>query len=198
VQSDPSTDTQSAVALLEKTPFLLETMLRDGAPAQTHVAAAFQSGRNWSERTLPEDLWHWKPAPERWSISEVLAHLVEIEDLYCGRVRRMLAEDRPQFLRYVQPDPASPNAGSQSDTVEILARFITMRRNNLDFLKTMPATAGARTGHHSELGPFTLAQMLNEWASHDLGHLRQIAELYRARAFHPHAGPFQKYSNPKP
>jgi hypothetical protein len=44
----------------------------------------------------------------------------------------------------------------------------------------------------------TLSQMLNEWASHDLGHLRQIAELYRAHAFHPHAGPFQRYSNPKP
>jgi hypothetical protein len=48
------------------------------------------------------------------------------------------------------------------------------------------------------LGNITLHQMLSEWASHDLGHLRQIAELYRARAFHPYAGPFQKYSNPKP
>jgi len=48
------------------------------------------------------------------------------------------------------------------------------------------------------LGEITLHQMLSEWASHDLGHLRQIAELYRAHAFHPYVGPFQKYSNPKP
>jgi hypothetical protein len=40
--------------------------------------------------------------------------------------------------------------------------------------------------------------MLNEWANHDLGHLRQIAELYRANAFHPNSGPFMKYSSPKP
>jgi len=73
-----------------------------------------------------------------------------------------------------------------------------MRRDSLAILKSMPAASGARTGQHSELGSITLAQMLCEWASHDLGHLRQIAELYRARAFYPHAGPFQKYSNPKP
>jgi hypothetical protein len=40
--------------------------------------------------------------------------------------------------------------------------------------------------------------MLHELANHDLGHLRQIAELDRAHSFYPHAGPFQKYSNPKP
>src|SRR5260370_14729793 len=68
----------------------------------------------------------------------------------------------------------------------------------LALLTGLPASAGARTGVHSELGMVTLAHMLNEWASHDLGHLRQIAELYRAREFHPHSGPFIKYLNLKP
>jgi hypothetical protein len=40
--------------------------------------------------------------------------------------------------------------------------------------------------------------MLNEWASHDLGHIRQIAELYRACAFHPNAGPFSAYATLHP
>jgi len=35
-------------------------------------------------------------------------------------------------------------------------------------------------------------------ANHDLGHIRQIAELYRARAFHLYSGPFMKYPNPQP
>jgi hypothetical protein len=196
--TEQAPDIQPAISLLEKTPFLLETMLHDTLPTPAPVADALRGGRHASEQILPDDLLHWKPAPERWSISEVLAHLVEIEELYAGRIRRMVAEDAPQFLRYVQPDPASPNAGSQGDTAEILAYFTSLRRNNVAFLNTMPANAGSRTGHHSELGPITLWQMLCEWASHDLGHLRQIAELYRARAFYPHAGPFQKYSNPKP
>jgi hypothetical protein len=32
---------------------------------------------------------------------------------------------------------------------------------------------------------------MNEWAFHDLGHIRQIAELFRARAFFPVMGPLQ-------
>jgi hypothetical protein len=44
----------------------------------------------------------------------------------------------------------------------------------------------------------TLTEVLHEWVNHDLGHLRQIAELYRAHAFHPYSGTFMKYSNPQP
>ena len=34
----------------------------------------------------------------------------------------------------------------------------------------------------------TLSQMLHEWALHDLGHVRQIAELVRARKYLAGAG----------
>ena len=81
---------------------------------------------------------------------------------------------------------------------ENLGHFTRTRRSSLALLAGLPPSAGARTAVHSELGTVTLVQLLNEWANHDLGHLRQISELYRARAFHPHSGPFMKYSNPQP
>jgi hypothetical protein len=176
VQAAPSTDIRPAVSLLEKTPFLLETMLRG----------------------LPSDLLQWKPAPDRWSISEVLSHLSHIEPVFADRVRRMITEKSPALMRYTQPHLTDPTFYAKGSATEHLTGLTTARREILDFLQTVPASAGTRTGHHSELGAITVAHMLNEWASHDLGHIRQIAELYRARAFHPHAGPFQKYSNPKP
>jgi hypothetical protein len=42
---------------------------------------------------------------------------------------------------------------------------------------------------HKEVGEITLSQMLHEWAMHDLGHVRQIAELVRARKYLTGAGP---------
>ncbi|HEY2822973.1 MAG TPA: hypothetical protein VGJ06_18140 [Candidatus Acidoferrum sp.] len=68
----------------------------------------------------------------------------------------------------------------------------------MQFLKALPPESVTRTAQHSKLGLITLGQMLNEWASHDLGHVRQIAELYRAKAFHPHAGPFSVYTTLHP
>jgi DinB superfamily len=163
---------QHAIALLEKTPVLFETLL---------------SG-------LPPELLQWKPASDRWSISEVLAHLSDSERVLSERARRLVAENSPALREYQQP----AGGYAQGCAPEHLALFRSIRRETLTFLKAIPAGAGARTGSHSVLGTITLAEMLNEWASHDLGHLRQIAELYRAHAFHPYAGPFQRYSNPKP
>jgi hypothetical protein len=172
VQTAQAGAMQRAIALLEKTPVLFETLL---------------SG-------LPPELLQWKPAPDRWSISEVLAHLSDSERVLCERARRLVEENSPALREYEQP----AGGHAQGSAPEHLACFAAIRRETLTFLKAIPAAAGARTGSHSVIGTITLAEMLNEWASHDLGHLRQIAELYRAHAFHPYAGPFQRYSNPKP
>jgi hypothetical protein len=165
-----------AIALLEKTPRLLETLLCD----------------------LPGELLHWKPAPDRWSISEVLAHLAALEQVYAERALRMVAEDSPALLKYDLAGATARGEYSRGSAGENLALFTRTRRSSLALLTGLPASAGMRTGAHSELGTVTLSHMLNEWANHDLGHLRQIAELYRAQAFHPHSGPFMKYSNLKP
>jgi uncharacterized damage-inducible protein DinB len=165
---------KSALELLEKTPVVLKTLL-DGAP---------------------QDVLEWKPGPERWSIREVLAHLVDLEKLFVERIRRVIEEDNPQLQKFV---PAGSLLGGPfGDALERLAQFAVLRDELLKLAKGAPASAALRAGTHEELGPVTLAQLLNELANHDLGHLRQIAELYRARAFYPNAGPFQRYSNPQP
>jgi hypothetical protein len=51
---------------------------------------------------------------------------------------------------------------------------------------------------HREAGPITLNQMLHEWALHDLGHIRQIAELVRARKYLEGSGPLGSDYHLKP
>jgi hypothetical protein len=161
------------ISLLEKTPGLLELLLRDV-----------------SKETL-----EWKPAPDRWSIAEVLAHLVMVEQVFSARTRRMVMESDPALAAFGKP---SENDKPRKNTREFLEEFVALRRAFVVFLHSIPSAAGARTGQHAELGAITLSELLHELALHDLGHLRQVAEIYRAHAFYPHAGPFQKYSQPKP
>ena len=164
---------QAAVSLLEKTPGLLELLLRDVSP----------------------ELLQWKPAPQRWSIAEVLGHMAVIEQLYEQRARRIVLDDSPVLPPYVSPEESELQKKTARHYLE---RFVGLRRAFVFYLHSIPSTAAARTGRHHEMGTITLSQMLHELANHDLGHFRQIAELYRAYAFYPHAGPFQKYSNPRP
>ena len=81
---------------------------------------------------------------------------------------------------------------------EHLKTFCHERDRTLSVLRYLPPESASRAGQHSELGRITLDNLLSEWAWHDLGHIRQIAEVYRACAFYPHMGPFQRYYTPKP
>jgi DinB superfamily len=176
MQPASAIDTAPAVSLLGKTPQLLETLLGD----------------------LSAELLDWKPKPDRWCISEVLAHLAALEQVYVERVRRVMAEDSPRLPKYDLDGAKARQEYSRGSADENLEHFTRTRRASLALLAGLPLSACARTAIHSELGAITLAHLLNEWANHDLGHLRQIEELYRAHAFHPHSGPFIKYSNPQP
>jgi len=171
--SPASSLSQPPVSLLEKTPAILEALLRD----------------------VPADILEWKPAADRWSISEVLAHLLAIEQLYGDRAKRIVVDNNPTLAKYLEPDEA--HLGRKTSN-QYLKEFVALRQANFFFWHGIPSSAASRTGVHPEMGAVTLLQLLNELANHDLGHLRQIAELYRAEAFYPNAGPVQRYSNPKP
>jgi hypothetical protein len=164
---------QPPVSLLEKTPAILEMLLRD----------------------VPTDILDWKPAADRWSISEVLGHLLLIEQLYGDRAKRIVVDNNPTLAKYEEPDRFQLR---KMPGRQYLEDFVALRQAHFFFWHGIPSAAGSRTGVHPEMGAVTLLQLLHELANHDLGHLRQIAELYRAKAFYPHAGPFQRYSNPKP
>lgn len=164
------------LAVLEQTPIILEKILA-GASA---------------------DALHWKPSADRWSIGEVLAHLVEVEQVFRTRAKRMLEEEDPQLESYDQNAAYAAGKYSSGRAEEHLRQFCHERDLSVSLLRYAPTGSEARTAQHSELGGITLGELLNEWAFHDLGHVKQVSELYRARAFYPRMGGFQRYYTVKP
>ena len=139
----------------------------------------------------------WKPATDRFSIAEVLAHLSHSE-AHCYRLRldRFMAEDRPEF----EPDEASFHLDlyRNADPEDEFDHFEDQRITNLELLRTLTDEAGERVALHRAAGEITLANMLHEWALHDLGHVRQVAELVRARRYLAGAGPLGREYQLKP
>ena len=146
---------------------------------------------------LTEEDARWKPGPERFSVAEVLAHLSHSES-HCYRMRldRFMAETRPEF----ESDDAQMylDLYRGADPGEAFNRFQGQRETNIEFLRHLPDGAGDRVALHREFGEVTLAQMLHEWALHDLGHIRQVAELVRARKYRAGAGPMAASYHLKP
>ncbi|MBL8233882.1 MAG: DinB family protein [Bryobacterales bacterium] len=130
----------------------------------------------------------WKPAPDRFSVAEVLAHLSHSEG-HCYRLRvdRFMSEEMPQL----EPDDAQMylHLYAGADPEDSFDHFEEQREMNVEYLRTLTHRDGGRRASHPSAGEITLQQMLHEWAMHDLGHIRQIAELVRARKHWRQAGP---------
>src|SRR3984893_17463690 len=93
----------------------------------------------------------WKPAPDRFSIAEVLAHLSHSEGhCYRTRVDRFIAEDRPEF----EPDHALLHLHlyRDADPEDSFDHFEEQRETNVEYLRNLPLGAGDRVALHREAG----------------------------------------------
>jgi hypothetical protein len=139
----------------------------------------------------PDDM-DWQPSPDRWSINMVLAHLASVElKGFVSRFRAIAEQDNPFLPSYDQLDQF--RSATKFDGRVELSTFEHERRDTLAWLDSLPVSVGVRTGRHEELGVLSFNQLLNEFAFHDLGHIRQAIELYRSHAFYPNMGVFQSY-----
>jgi DinB superfamily len=171
-------------------------MTENGLPCLDMLQATPEILRGLMTELTDEDA-RWKPAPDRFSVAEVLAHLSHSEGhCYRMRVDRFMSESRPEF----EPDDAQMylELYRDADPEDSFDHFEEQRETNLEHLRSLPAGAGERVALHREAGEITLSQMLHEWAMHDLGHIRQIAELVRARKHREGAGPLGASYSLKP
>lgn len=141
----------------------------------------------------------WKPSPDRWSIAQVLEHLSHVEGHgFRLRLDRLLEEDCPLIEVYDQEALAGAGRYDTTEPGESFAHFEDQRADNAAFVRDLEPVLLARRGRHAQLGEITVSDLLHEWVFHDLGHLRQIAELIRARKYYPEMGAFRQYYRVQP
>lgn len=148
---------------------------------------------------ISEEQSAWKPAPDRFSIAECLEHLSHVEGhCYRARLEKILAEDKPSIDAYDQNAFYAEGIYSGRDAEDSFAHFEEQRDDNVVLLSTLDTDSLTRTAVHARDGLVTLDHMLNEWAFHDLAHVRQIAELVRAQVYYPNIGPWKERYSVRP
>lgn len=126
-----------------------------------------------------------RPAPDKWSIAEIVAHMADAELAMGWRLRGMLATPGVALAWWDQDRWAERLAYAESSWQESAALFRALRRDNLRLLATVPRSWWDECyGVHEVRGRQTVAQFVALEAAHDLNHLRQIDRLLR-----PSAGP---------
>jgi hypothetical protein len=128
----------------------------------------------------PDVDWRRRPAPQEWSLTEVLCHLRDVEqEVHQVRIRALLTTETP-FLPGVTPDEwAEPRAYYQQDGPAALAAFVAARQATVGMMSGLETAVWQRRGQHAFFGPTSLHEILNLIVSHDKAHWRQIQDLCR-------------------
>ena len=71
-----------------------------------------------------------RPVPGRWSSLEVVCHLVDSEQAWCHRMKRVIAEERPLIIGYDESRFTATLVYDQHDLQEELALLDGMRRRD--------------------------------------------------------------------
>ena len=137
-------------------------------------------------RGLTEKQLAKKPAPGKWSIREIVAHLADGEVILGSRYRLIGAHDRPPIAGYDQDAFVEKLGVASARTADLIDDFAMARAVNLGLLERLPEAAWDRVGLHAERGEESIRKMVHMYAGHDRHHLLQI-ETIRTGLF-PKAG----------
>jgi hypothetical protein len=121
-----------------------------------------------------------RPVPGKWSTLEVVCHLVDSEQAWCHRMKRVIAEEKPLLIGYDESRFTAMLRYHDHDLKTELTLIEGMRAQMALLLRTLPEVAWARTGVHNERGLITLEEMLQAEVEHVPHHIVHINEKRRA------------------
>ncbi len=171
---------------------------QDITPAEKEKALTYlgetRDGVSAAVKGLSEAQWKFKPAPDRWSVAEIVEHLAVLEGLFVSNISAqilqspagkpgadvhatdaaILAKVPDRSTKAHAPEMIVPTG--RWTPQELLDRFLASRRETARFLES---TADLR-GHvlnHPALGPLDGYEWVLAIAAHTERHTKQILEV---------------------
>ena len=123
-----------------------------------------------------------RPAPDKWSVAEIVAHLADGELAISWRLRQILSNNAISIQAYDQDAWAKTFNYAKRDPRESLAHYRTLREANLALLKSVPRKLWDNYGVHQERGNETVSHVVRMVAGHDLNHLQQMEKILKGKS----------------
>lgn len=167
---------------------------------RAHLVDLLETSRSELEELAAQaegDLWSTRPAPESWSVGEVVEHLVLAEEMFYGMITQMLESEpdpewqavaasgtsglettvRDRSQKFQAPEMLQPSGEIPRD--DLLARYAAARARTLELV----ASLDGPIKQHTFTGPpgtMNTHQWLVLVGSHNLRHNEQMREALEA------------------
>lgn len=114
-----------------------------------------------------------RPAPDAWSVSEILHHLADAEMHQSLRLREMLAVDRPTWADWDESAYAEVLGYDSRPAADVLTLILSIRQVNSRLLAILSPEQWNRTAIHPARGEVDVAEWVQICCDHLAGHVLQ-------------------------
>jgi hypothetical protein len=128
-------------------------------------------------KSVPSAKLRKRPAPDKWSIAEIVTHLADTEIVGGFRMRMILGAPGTPIAAFDQDTWVTTGHYDKRDARKSLEHFRTIREANLALLKTLTPEQWKHHGIHSERGLETIEHIARMFAGHDINHTKQIERI---------------------
>ncbi len=120
-----------------------------------------------------------RPAPEKWSVAEILAHLADVEIVIGWRLRSILGAPGTPVQAYDQNSWVVSGHYEKRDPRKSIELQGVVREANLALLKSLSPEQWKQYGQHAERGQESIEHIVRMVAGHDVNHIRQIESIVK-------------------
>ncbi|MGH9739503.1 MAG: DinB family protein [Candidatus Acidiferrales bacterium] len=118
-----------------------------------------------------------RPAPGKWSIAQIVAHLADAEVALGWRMRMVVSQPGEPIQPFDQDAWAAAMRYEKRDPRKSREQYRSLREANVALLKSLTPDDWQKSAMHPERGEQTVRTIVEMTAGHDLNHLAQIERI---------------------
>lgn len=128
-------------------------------------------------RGLPESVATYRYAPEKWSVNEMIGHMIDTEKIFAYRALRFARADATPLAGYEQDDYVRNSTFNSYPLSELASELESVRKSTLAFFRHIDDEAWTRRGlaNNAEVSVRALAYII---AGHELHHREILRTRY--------------------
>jgi uncharacterized damage-inducible protein DinB len=128
-------------------------------------------------RALPIETLTYRYAEGKWTIKEILAHLIDDERIYAYRALRFARNDQTELPGFEQDDYALESGANERSLDDLLEEFAIVRRSTIALFNSFDDHVLTRSGVASG-NVMSVRAAAYHIAGHELRHVNIIKERY--------------------
>jgi len=127
--------------------------------------------------SLPGEKLNYRYAANKWTIREILVHIIDDERIYAYRALRFARNDKTELPGFEQDDYAMCSGANERSIENIFEEYEAVRNSTITLFNGLPENSFLRVGTANN-NKATVRALAYHIAGHELHHINIIKEKY--------------------